>query len=76
MMIPKSDLVHGEYYWGTCRNASTARWDATKNQFTYWRHKFNDMFLETIRHPEDDDGFDLFKPTERVTWGSNEIPFE
>ena len=75
-MISKSNLLHGAYYYGFCRNASTARWDAELNQFTYWRHKFGDKFLETIRHPEDDDGFDLFKPQEEVTWGTDYIPFE
>lgn len=76
MALPKSKLKDGEYYYGACRNAHTARWDAHKNQFTYWRHKFGTKFLETIRHPEDDDGFDLFHPKEIVTWGTDYIPFE
>lgn len=75
-IIPKSELIDGEYYYGHCRNASTARWDAAGNCFVYWRHKFHDKFLEDINHPEDDNGFDLFKPYELVTWGTDEIPLE
>lgn len=74
-MIPKSELAHGEYYYGHCRNASVARWNADQGCFIYRRHKFGHVFLEEINHPEDDNGFDLFKPKEVVTWGVEEIPF-
>jgi hypothetical protein len=73
-MIAKADLVHGAYYYGSCRNASVARWNGETERFIYWRHKFGDRFAEEINHPEDDDGFDLFKPREIVSWGVDEIP--
>lgn len=60
--VRKSDLVDGEYYFGSCRNSNCARWDAEKQEFTYMRTKFGTRFPETIKHPEDDDGFDLFVP--------------
>ena len=64
--IPKADLQDGAYYNGHCRNASIARWFASENQFVYWRTKFGDRFTETINHPEDDNGFDLFYPERLV----------
>lgn len=60
--IHKKYLRDGEYYAGTCRNASVARWDAKENKFYYWRTKFGQSFIEDIRHPEDDDKYDLFYP--------------
>ena len=56
--IRKEYLRKGDYYYGSCRNASIARWDGER--FWYWRHKFGSVFLESIHVPEDDDGFDLF----------------
>lgn len=63
LMIPKAQLVAGEYYIGRCRNASVARWDGEK--FHHWRRKFGSDFIETIKHPEDDDTFDCFVPVDR-----------
>lgn len=63
-MLRKSDLVDGAYYYGRCRNADVAKWDATTQEFTYQRTKFGKTFPETIKHPEDDNGFDLFIPVE------------
>ena len=57
-IIPKQDLVAGEYYYGRCRNAKVARWDG--EQFFYWRTKFNCVFKESIKCPEDDSIFDVF----------------
>ena len=67
--IPKSELIHNEYYFGECRNATVAQWNAKHQDFTYIRsgHHKNDQFLESINHYEDDDGCDLFVPFERVT---------
>ena len=59
-MIPQEKLVAGHYYGGHCRNASVARWDG--KEFTYQRTKSHDTFPETIQHPEQDNGFDLFVP--------------
>lgn len=61
-MLRKNQLEDGAYYYGRCRNATVAVWDNATQEFTYLRHKFGTKFLETIRHPEDDDGFDIFVP--------------
>jgi Rad3-related DNA helicase len=61
-VIPKSELKDGVYYLGSCRNSDVAVWDETHQLFWYMRTKFGDTFHENIRHPEDDDGFDLFIP--------------
>lgn len=61
--IPKADLVHGAYYHGRCRNATVARWDHTLGKFRHWRTKFNNTYLEYIKHPEDDLVYDVFLPT-------------
>ena len=60
--LPKFELKDGFYYAGECRNASVAVWDAQNHCFWYMRTKFRDTFFESIRHPEDDDGHDLFYP--------------
>ena len=72
-MIRKLDLEDGAYYRGYCRNATVALWSASKSCFTYMRQKFDQRFPETICHPEDDNGFDLFIPLERATPQENEI---
>jgi len=65
--LPKSALKDGAYYEGSCRNARVAVWDAEHQLFWYERYKFGTYFPENIRHPEDDDGHDLFYPTaERI----------
>jgi len=58
--IAKSDLQHGAYYTGRCRNASVARWDAVHGHFRHWRTKFGSTFIEEIRCPEDEAQFDVF----------------
>ena len=60
--IPKEALRHGVYYYGRCRNASIARWDAAKQVFVHWRMKFSDVFLEEIHCREDELHFDVFDP--------------
>jgi hypothetical protein len=64
--IPKEKLEHGAYYFGKCRNADIARWNATENQFYYWREKFRTRFVETIKYPTDDPTFDIFYPFKRI----------
>ena len=44
-IIAKKDLKHGVYYYGTCRNASIARWNADDQLFYHWRNKFGLKFL-------------------------------
>ena len=62
--IPKSELVEGETYRGTCRNAANAVWKG--NHFEYQRYKFGSWFTDTINHFEDDDGCDLFVPVKVI----------
>lgn len=59
--IPKKNLVHGKYYIGNHRIARIAQWDAEKQKFLYWRHKFR-FFIDNCNHFEDDNGFALFVP--------------
>jgi len=66
-MIAKKDLLDLGYYAGSCRNASVAQWLADRNEFVYIRLKFGCSFFETIRHPEDDDGYDLFIPVRELS---------
>ena len=61
-MIAKKDLKHCIYYFGTCRNSHIAVWDEKQNRFYYMRYKFGGWMLEDIKHPEDDDGYDVFEP--------------
>lgn len=58
--IPKDKLIVGKTYIGDCRNAREAVWDGEK--FTYMRTKFGSTYPETIKHFQDDDGYDLFVP--------------
>jgi hypothetical protein len=72
--IPKRFLQVEAYYVGNCRNAQIARWDGT--QFKHWRLKFGHQFIETIKHREDDEVFDVFDAYRRVEneWAVREIP--
>lgn len=67
--IPKEELIVGETYIGSCRNASEAVWNGEK--FTYMRTKFGTTYAEDINHFQDDDGYDVFVPikikSEQVT---------
>lgn len=59
-LLRKEDLTDGALYYGWCRNASQARWDAARSRFVYRRTKFGSSFDEDIVHPVDDEGFDVF----------------
>ena len=74
--VEKADLKHGAYYEGHCRNAQVARWNAEKTVFVHWRTKFNDTFLEEIRHPDDDKVYDVFRPWGEVDAPEREIPLK
>ena len=67
-MIAACDLVVGQRYHGSCRNASEAVY-LGNGVFVYKRTKFGSTaFDEEIFHPEFDDGFvDLFVPVAKVT---------
>ena len=58
--IPKEELIVGETYIGSCRNASEAIWNG--ENFTYMRTKFGYTYAEDINHFQDDDGYDVFVP--------------
>lgn len=73
-MIPKRLLKDGKYYKGSCRNANIAMWDEKKNVFFHLRTKFGETFSESIPHPENDKGFDVFTPVEEVTGYDNDAP--
>ena len=66
-MIPKDQLENFAYYRGKCRNATIAMWRADEERFWHLRTKFGDTFAERIEHPEDDRGFDLFVPLEKIS---------
>lgn len=74
--VAKKDLKHGAYYEGRCRNATVARWDAQAVHFVHWRTKFGDRFTETIRHPDDEHHYDVFKPDREINAPSEEIPLD
>lgn len=58
--IAKKDLKHGVYYRGRCRNAQIARWNAEDETFYHWRTKFGSKYIEAIKHPEDEQHYDVF----------------
>lgn len=74
--LPKQNLVHGEYYIGSCRNADVARWNGDESVFYHWREKFGSRFIETICCPEDDDKYDVFIAKKRIYTPKEEIPFK
>ena len=73
--IPKSDLIHGAYYAGRCRNARVARWNGIENKFYHYRRKFGREFIETIKCPEDEPCFDVFVTHALLENPEKEIPF-
>lgn len=64
--IAKQNLKDKTYYFGLCRNAHIAVWDAKGDTFWYIRIKFGSFFTEEIKHMEDDEGFDVFIPMHEV----------
>jgi hypothetical protein len=73
-VIPKDRLEDGAYYFGKCRNANIARWNAARGKFTHWRTKWGSTFTEEICCQEDEAHFDVFFPLQKVEL--KEIPFE
>ncbi len=65
-VIAKEQLEDGQYYFGLCRNTKIAVWDKPKNVFHHLRLKFGHWFMEDINHIEDDNGFDMFVPFEKI----------
>ena len=52
-MLRKEELKDGAYYWGCCRNARVAMWDADKGSFVHMRLK-GDWHPEKIPYPSDE----------------------
>ena len=75
-ILPKSELVDGAYYVGRCRNATIARWSAAHDSFFHWRIKFEQIFVEDIKHPVDENYFDVFRVLRVLTDPKFEIPFD
>lgn len=69
--IPLEELIVGECYKGTCRNASFAIWDG--KHFIYLRRKFNDEFLDKVECLEKEIGYDIFVPHEKINKNSKEV---
>jgi len=67
-VIRKEDLKDCGMYWGKCRNASLAEWNADTQKFYYLRRKFSHTFSEEINHMADDDGYDVFVPIKQLTY--------
>ena len=63
--IPKSELVTGAVYAGSCRNSDTATWNGKEFEYTRW--KFGTSYVDSVNHFEDDDGYDLFVPIRKVS---------
>jgi hypothetical protein len=75
-ILPKAELVDGAYYVGRCRNATIARWSAAHGCFFHWRVKFDRIFVEEIKHPVDEDYFDVFRAVRVLHELKFEIPFD
>lgn len=65
-MKKPEELNDGDIYSGYCRNARKAMWVLGIQKFVHIREKFGDYFLESINHPANDDGYDLFIPQEKT----------
>lgn len=75
-LLSKDRLVDGTYYVGRCRNATIARWSATHNTFFHWRIKFTQMFIEEIKHPTDENYFDVFRAVRTLETPKFAIPID
>ena len=62
--IPIDQLEIGKKYKGTCRNTSEAIWNG--KEFEYERYKWGMSYIDTIHHFQDDDGYDVFVPIEKI----------
>lgn len=64
--IKREDLIDGVWYYGDYRNSTFGKWDATKQEFGLWRHKFG-YYWDTCNHFQDDSGYALFVPLRTAT---------
>lgn len=72
--IPKDKLKNKTKYYGSCRNANYAIWNAESQKFCYERWKFGIVSVDYINHFEDDDGSDLFVPIKECTDNKEQKP--
>lgn len=68
------DLEHLSYYIGICRNAKVAIWDGKEQKFFHTRYKMGKHIIDSINHPEMDDGYDLFIPLQKVSNPNDLLP--
>lgn len=65
-MIAKKDLLNGSYYRGLHRCSNIAMWSERRQKFIYIDFSCGMFSTEEACHPEDDDGYALFVPFEKV----------
>ncbi len=66
-VLRKGQLKDGSYYWGICRNARVAKWSCTCQAFLY-QHLEGTYNTKEIKHPEDEEGADIFGDGRLVAW--------
>jgi len=71
-MLSRESLKAGVFYYGHCRNAQIARWDGER--FRHIRDKFG-IYLEYIKHPEDEQYSDVFQPYTELDAKYLRLPF-
>ena len=64
--IPKSELVSGDWYIGQSRSTNIAQWFSKPKKFYFIRYKMGGEYVDTIRHFQDDNGYDLFIPFKHI----------
>lgn len=66
-LLRKTELHHGYYYRGTCRNAEVARWHAGAQRFMYMHRDCGFWLSDAIPHVEDETRYDVFLAVEQTT---------
>lgn len=74
--MKKTEMEHGKYYRGRCRNATVARWNGEEGRFYHFRRKFGFTYVECINHEDDFDGYDTFIVEAECEPTDPPIPFE
>lgn len=65
-LLRKTELEHGRYYRGTCRNAQVARWHAGAQKFVYMYREYGVLTVDAIRHAADEARYDVFLAVEET----------
>ena len=74
--ITIENLEHLSYYIGISRNSKVAIWDNDKKMFFHTRYKMKKHIIDSLRHPEMDDGYDLFIPIKKLDSPYDYLPKE